>query len=197
MLEMRGGVRLDLAVQVASIAAATLLMSMPVQARSDSVEVEISAKIKERCGFAAAGPASLQAPRDLETAARLSVAIGLDCNTPYALGVTSEHGALVNIDSNDDGSGYAFSKRYRLSVALETDKGIVRSTACGSRDLVVGGECALASAIPGEGLKSGRGISVGRDAIITIDWPSQSSLPRRLAAGRYRDSLILVVGPRG
>jgi hypothetical protein len=46
-------------------------------------------------------------------------------------------------------------------------------------------------------LKSGRGISVGRDAIITIDWPAQSTLPRRLAAGRYKDTLILVVGPRG
>lgn len=174
-----------------------MLCAVPALARTDSVDIDIAATIKARCGFQVAAPVSVDAPRDLETAARLSVAVGLDCNTPYAIGVTSEHGALVNTDASDDGSGYAFRKRYRVSVALETDRGTVRSEPCNSVALVAGGECPFASSVSGKGLGSGRGISVGRNAVITVDWPSQTTLPRRLAAGRYKDTLILVVGPRG
>lgn len=185
------------AVQAALAGALTMLAMAPAQARTDSVDIDIAASIKARCGFSAGMPASVDAPRDLEMAARLSVAVGLDCNTPYAIGVTSEHGALINTDATDDGSGYAFKKRYRISVALETDQGTVRSEPCNSATLVAGGECPFASTVSGKGLGSGRGISVGRNAVITVDWPSQATLPRRLAAGRYKDTLILVVGPRG
>lgn len=180
----------------AALAAALLLAAAPAQARSDAVEVDVKAKVKERCGFAPGPSSSVDAPRDLELSARLSLMVGLDCNTPYAFGITSQHGGLVNIDARDDNSGYAFAKRYRLAVALETDRGVVRSEICGSAELVAGGRCEFATTTPGEGLKSGRGISVNRNAILTIDWPSQSELPRRLAAGRYKDVLILVVGPR-
>lgn len=176
---------------------AALAIPAPAQARTDSVEIDIAARIKERCGFVSNGDNDIDAPRDLEEGARLSLKVGLDCNTPYAIGVVSEHGALVNMDASDDGSGFAFSKRYRIAVALETDKGIVRSERCNSQDILIGGQCEFARTATGEGLKSGRGISVGRNAVITVEWPSQSTLPRRLAAGRYKDTLILVVGPRG
>lgn len=185
------------AIRTAIIAAGLLVAIAPAQAHPDSVAIDVTAEINERCGFTANGPAGIDAPRDLEDAASLSIKVGLDCNTPYALGITSANGALVNLDASDDGSGFAFSKSYRVAVALETDKGIVRSERCRSRELSVDGNCDFASVRAGKGLKSGRGISVGRDAVITIDWPAQSTLPRRLAAGRYRDTLILVVGPRG
>ncbi|WP_395337160.1 hypothetical protein WBP06_21710 [Novosphingobium sp. BL-8H] len=173
-----------------------MLTVVSAQAHTDSVAIDVTARIKERCGFAAAGPDAVAAPRDLETAANFSLAVGLDCNTPYALGVTSQSGALLNVDNADDGSGYAFSKRYRVSVALETDKGVVRSTRCTSDEMEEGGRCDFASMVPGRGLKSGAGISVGRNAVITIDWPSQAAAEPRLAAGHYKDTLILVVGPR-
>lgn len=182
--------------RLAGIAAAWIAVTAPALAHGDSLQVDVRATIKERCGFAPGASASVDAPRDLEMAARLNVAVGLDCNTPYALGVTSQNGALVNIDARDDGTGFAFDKRYRVSLALQTDKGIVRSESCNSRELVAGGRCEFATSVSGEGLKSGRGISVGRNAIITVDWPAQSTLPHRLAAGRYKDTLILVVGPR-
>lgn len=166
------------------------------QARTDSIAIDVVARIKDRCGFAGNAPANVTAPRDLESAADFSLAVGLDCNTPYALGVTSQHGALTNTDATDDGSGYAFSKTYRVSVALETDKGIVRSGRCVSSDMADGGRCIFASLVPGRGLKSDAGISVGRNAVITIDWPAQGLSQPRLAAGHYKDTLILVVGPR-
>ena len=198
MMQMLWGGRLGLsAIRIACVATGLLATMAPAQAHPDSVAIDVTAEIKERCGFTAKGPASVDAPRDLEDAASLSIKVGLDCNTPYAVGVTSENGALVNLDARDDGSGYAFSKSYRVALALETDRGIVRSERCRSGELSRDGNCDFAASRAGKGLKSGRGISVGRDAIITIDWPAQSTLPRRLAAGRYKDTLILVVGPRG
>lgn len=174
-----------------------MLASAPAAyAHTDSIAIDVVARIKDRCGFAANAPNSVSAPYDLESAADFSLAVGLDCNTPYALGVTSQHGALTNADPTDDGSGYAFSKTYRVSVALETDKGIVRSGRCVSSDMADGGRCAFASLVPGRGLKSEAGISVGRNAVITIDWPAQGTSQPRLAAGHYKDTLILVVGPR-
>lgn len=175
----------------------TLFCATPLAAaNSDSVSVDVLARIKERCGFAASGPAYSGATPDLESAASFSLPVGLDCNTPYALGITSQRGALTNIDASNDGSGYAFAKAYRVSVALDTDKGVVRSSLCQSTDLVNGGSCAFASLVPGKGLKSGTGISVDRMATLTIDWPKQADNQPRLAAGHYNDTLILVIGPR-
>lgn len=197
-MRMVTGGRLGLsAMRMACIAAGLFVAMAPAQAHPDSVAIDVTAEIKDRCGFTGTAPTSVDAPRDLEDAASLSIKVGLDCNTPYAVGVTSENGALVNLDASDDGSGYAFEKKYRVAIALETDRGTVRSERCRSNELSADGRCDFAASRAGKGLKSGRGISVGRDAIITIDWPAQSTLPRRLAAGRYKDTLILVVGPRG
>ncbi len=168
----------------------------PAQAATDSVAIDVVARIKERCGFVSGAPAGITAPRDLESAANFSLAIGLDCNTPYALGVTSQRGALTNVDAADDGSGFSFSKRYRVSLALNTDRGIVRSAPCISDEMADGGRCAFATLMPGRGLRSGAGISVGRNAVISIDWAAHASAQPRLAAGHYKDTLILVVGPR-
>lgn len=184
------------AIKAGSVLLAALLIIEPAMAATESVAIDVVARIKERCGFADNGPASITAPRDLEGAANFALAVGLDCNTPYALGVTSQRGALTNVDANDDGSGFSFSKRYRVSVMLETDKGAVRSAPCASDEMADGGRCAFASLVPGRGLKSGAGISVGRNAVISIDWAAQALNQPRLAAGRYKDTLILVVGPR-
>lgn len=175
---------------------AASLAATSAYAQSESLEIDISAQIVARCGFAPGPNGAITAPQDLEEAASLATRIRLDCNTPYALGVTAVRGALVNLDAADDGSGFAFSKAYGVSIALDTDQGVVRSNRCSSADLVSGGSCAFAGSATGEGLESGSGISIGRDATITVDWQAQAALHRRLAPGRYRDTLILVVGPR-
>lgn len=168
----------------------------PAVAQSESVSIDVIARISSRCGFAAGDLPSLTASADLEEPGQLLANVELDCNTPYAFGITAAHGALVNIDARDDESGFAFAKTYRVAVALDTDQGVVRSQPCSSADLIEGGSCAFAASRPGEGFSSGPGISIGRRATLTIDWPPQSALPSRLAAGRYKDTLILVVGAR-
>lgn len=173
--------------------------AQPALAQSESVEIEVAAEIPSRCGFAASGPQTAVAPTDLENAASISVHVRLDCNSPYALAVTAQRGALVNADTadtSDAAAGYATRKLYGVSVALDTDQGVVRSGRCLSSDLVTGGRCAFAGATVEEGLESGPGISVGRDATITVDWPDQRTQSNRLAPGAYGDTLILVLGAR-
>lgn len=172
----------------------SLLISAP--ALAESVDIDVTAEIPVRCGFAPGGTNSVSAPRDLESAATLSIRVGLDCNAPFALGITVENGALINLDASEDGSGYAFRKNYGLSVALDTDRGQVRSEHCASSNLVTVGACGFVSAVPGEGLGSGPGISVNRDATLTIDWSDQAAERSRLAPGRYRDTIVIVVGAR-
>ncbi len=166
-------------------------------AQDGSVEVEISAVIPERCGFApSAVPLLRSAPADVEVAQTFSVALPLDCNTPFAVGLVAERGALTNTTSAPDQSGYAFSKTYGVRVTLDTSAGAVQSERCLSSDVVAGGTCDFATSIPGQGLESGQGIATPGAVTLTIDWPDQSALTQRLAAGDYSDTITVVVGAR-
>jgi len=199
-VKQNGGIKRGRA--LAAIACTVILASAVAATDADAapsadnrvIAIDLRARVAPRCGVKDGSRGSIDANQDLEDAARLTLRIGLDCNTPYAFGVTASHGALVNLDVADDHSGYAFRKVYGLAVTLNTDAGAVHSTRCRSTDLVQGGRCAFAGNAVGEGLKSGRGISIDRDAVLTIDWPSQSTLPRRLAPGHYRDTLTITVG---
>lgn len=192
----RPAVRYLQPVTAAVLVAAGLAFAAPAAAQSGaSVEVLVSAVIPERCGFSpavrAAGPSA-----DLEQAQTLNFILPLDCNTPFAVGVSGEHGALINLTSAPDRSGYAFEKTYGVRLTLRTSEGEVRSERCLSTDIVTGGTCAFASDQPGLGLGSGSGVAAPGDVTLTIDWPDQSTLNRRLAAGDYSDTITLVVGAR-
>lgn len=159
----------------------------------DRLEVVVSAEIPTRCGFAETSRAS-DLSGDLDRSHVASVRLSLDCNAPYAITARSVNGGLAHVDQADDGSGYAFDKPYGLSLSLETDRGRVQGERCASSNLVAGGAgCALSSAT---GLTSGEGVSIGRDAVVIIDWSDQDDQNRRLAAGKYSDTIILEIGAR-
>ena len=159
----------------------------------ESVEVELSAEVPTRCGFAMSAFV-FTAGADLEVAHSQSFRLGVDCNAPYAVVAHAANGRLVHQGSGPDGSGYAFTKSYGLQLVLETDKGPVRSERCVSETLAPGATgCALTGP---QGLASGEGVSIGRDAVLTIDWSDQSTEERRLAAGDYSDTIILEIGAR-
>lgn len=160
---------------------------------SDGVEITMTATVSDRCGFAPGAALTLNASSDLEEAHSQILALRIDCNTPFAVSAKSEDGRLTNRSASDDLSGYAFDKVYGLSLDLDTDVGQVRSGRCLSTDLVAGGNCVLAR--PG-GLGSGDGVAIDRDAILTVDWPAQSTLGRRLAAGDYSDIVTISIAAR-
>lgn len=169
-------------------------LATDAQAQSiDRLEVVVSAEIPTRCGFADSARAA-DLSGDLDRSHVASVRLGLDCNAPYAITARSVNGRLEHMDQADDGSGYAFDKPYGLTLALETDRGRIQGERCASADLVAGGAgCALSSAT---GLTSGDGVSIGRDAVVTIDWSDQGDQSQRLAAGKYSDTIILEIGAR-
>lgn len=182
--------------RVAPLCLVALASSFPGSAfahPTDSVEVEVTATVTERCGFAPSPALVLNATGDLEDAHTQNLVLRVDCNTPFAVSATSEGGRLTNRSASDDLSGYAFDKVYGLSLSLDTDAGQVRSGRCLSTALMEGGDCVLAQP---NGLGSGGGVAIGRDATLTVDWPAQSTLGRRLAAGDYSDTITISIAAR-
>ncbi|MFN3931010.1 MAG: hypothetical protein ACK4JY_04600 [Brevundimonas sp.] len=178
------------------LVAGGLTMATPATAQSvASIDIHLAAVIPERCGFSPIVQAA-DVAADLEQAQILNFVLPLDCNTPFAVGISAEHGGLVNLTSAPDRSGYAFAKTYGVRLTLRTSDGEVRSERCLSTDITIGGTCAFASDQPGRGLGSGAGVAAPGDVTLTIDWPDQSTLNRRLAAGDYSDTITLVVGAR-
>lgn len=178
----------------ACFAAAISASAFPACAQStDGVEIVVTALVTERCGFVSGTPLALNAAADLEDAHSQSLALRVDCNTPFSVSARSDGGRLTNRSASDDGSGYAFDKVYGLSLEVGTDVGVIRSGRCLSTELVDGGDCVLAQ--PG-GLVSGDGVSIGGDATVTVDWPSQSLSHRRLAAGEYSDTVTISIAAR-
>lgn len=173
--------------------AVTLWANATAAQSNDSVSIDILASVPDRCGFASSTPAHQTREGNLEQAFRQDIRLKLDCNTPFSIHAVSRSGALVHTTASPDSSGFAFSKTYNVQVAVETDLGVVTSARCDSSTLRDGGNCELAN---GRGLSSGQGVAVDRDAILTIDWPDQSALPRRLAAGDYQDTITITIGAR-
>jgi len=173
--------------------AASSLAGIACAQATDGVEIALSATVTERCGFATTAPASVNVAADLEDAHSQSLALRIDCNTPFHVSARSEDGSLINRSASDDFSGYAFAKVYGVRLELETDAGRVSSGRCLSSALIEGGDCVLAQ--PG-GLGSGDGVAIGRDATLTVDWPAQTTLGRRLAAGDYSDIITISIAAR-
>lgn len=172
-----------------------MLVPNVASASSAPLTVNLAAEVAPRCGFGGGGVRGANGA-DLERKGQVSLRVRLDCNTPYAVGVVAQTGLLSNIDAAPDQSGYAFSKAYSLTLRLDTDKGLRISSPCSSTQLVAGGNCPFAATMPGTGFSSLDGISVDRDLIISVDWPDQTRLGSRLAPGRYRDTLVIVIGAR-
>lgn len=175
-------------------AAAICLFAGSVQAQAaDGVDIAVTATVAERCGFTLGAAAALDVATDLEDAHSQDLALRIDCNTPFTISARAGSGRLVNQSASDDQSGYAFDKTYGVSVKVDTDAGQIQSGRCLSTELRDGGDCILSQP---NGLGSGDGVAIRRDAVLTIDWPSQTTMGRRLAAGQYSDTITLTIGAR-
>ena len=160
---------------------------------TDGLSIDILGTVPDRCGIASSTPRHQTRSGDLEQAFHQDIRLKLDCNTPFSIHAVSQSGALVHTTSSGDGSGFAFSKTYNVQMAVETDLGRITSEPCVSSTMRDGGTCDLSN---GRGLSSGQGVAVDRDAILTIDWPDQSAVPNRLAAGDYHDTITITIGAR-
>lgn len=189
--------RLAQGVPVVVAAGVALLLSSTAaraQAVVETLEVEVTASVPGRCGFVGSAPTT--PTQDIESAGQVAVALLMDCNTPFAVGVSAAHGALLNRTYSDDLSGFAFRKAYGVRLEIDTDAGAVMGARCEATQLLPGGSCAYQGDVSGHGLSSGEGIAIDREMRVIIDWSDQSTRPARLASGAYQDTLRVVIGAR-
>lgn len=185
------------------MAIALIAPSTAFAADADHIAIDVTATIAERCGIAR-GPATLASAAlpDLETAQTLGFDFQLDCNTPFAIAVSSSNGAMVLDDPTRAGpvgrteTGFSNRKAYSVALALETDDAPIATRPCDAADLVAAGSaCPFYGTVAGQGLSSGRRTAIRRNGRVIVGWRGGDDGIRR-AAGTYQDTLTIVVGPR-
>jgi spore coat protein U-like protein len=166
---------------------------------SDSLSIAVTATIAPKCGIGPSGAAAGSVP-DLEQAQTLNFDFKLDCNSPFAIGVSSQHGALrlkstQNLNAGTDSQGFSLEKEYQVALSVQTDAGSLEGGSCGSKALKDGtGSCSFYGVSPGSGLSSGQRTAIDRTGTITVSWPASSGSDPRRAAGEYQDTITIVVG---
>lgn len=180
--------------------AAVAAPAMATASDSDTITIDVKAKIEERCGIAANGPTSSASTPNLEAATTLNFGFKLNCNVPFAIGVSSENGALrlsTATGNTDNANGFSVEKPYNVKLRVDTDGQPMTPDQCSSDALVRNsGGCAFFGKTPGQGLRSGQRTAINREGSIEVSWPSDASSGQRRAAGIYQDTLTVVVGVR-
>jgi hypothetical protein len=151
--------------------------------------VDLVGRVPGRCGFSTP-PADQVLPGDLSAGGSLTVGFTLDCNTPFRVRAASTNGGFR---TSAEADGFANLLDYRLRLRLETDAGGLEA-ACNADALVsAAGGCAYYGAAAGEGLSSADGVALHRRGALHFTWPTAR---QRLVAGRYSDTLTIVVEVR-
>lgn len=164
------------------------------------VDIEVSAKVKERCGISSDASRSTDTAR-IDQATTLTFAFRIDCNAPFAIGASSRHGGMQKIGADaKSANGFAIVKPYDVNLIVETDADTMRSAKCASNQLAAAGPskgCDFFGTTAGQGMSSRQRTAIGRDGTVTVHWgDGDIENGRRLAAGQYQDVITVVVGVR-
>lgn len=186
----------------AALAALVICCAAPAFAK-DSISIDVTASIAQRCGVSDVPSGAAATTPDLDHAQNLSFGFNIDCNTPFAIGVSSQNGALVLQDGRDARSsetsdGFSREKEYSVALAVETDGAPLNSDFCSSAELTGKGKgksCEFYGREAGTGMSSGRRTAIRRNGSVVVRWNASDRGARR-AAGTYQDTLTVVVGPR-
>jgi len=178
---------------------------------TDTLKIRLEASIAERCGIAALGANDKDGGR-IDRPSTISFNFRLDCNTPFRIGVSADQGALALVDTGNDGKlvraanangltaeGFATRKSYVANLQFATDQdGMVDAGDCDSNDLTARkGDCQFFGNRAGSGFSPGRkSTAIGREGSLTVRWRGEEEQSVRLAAGDYKETLTIVVGPR-
>jgi hypothetical protein len=168
---------------------------------TDSVSIDIKARVAERCGIKAGKHANK--PLRIDQAQSFALGFDLDCNTPFRIGISSERGAMrltTAPDGATDLDGFSIEKPYTIALSMATDSlGNVDAGSCTSRDLLdQQGACPFYGHPRGHtGFSPGdHETAIQRQGQILISWAGDDgAAPRRLAAGDYQDILTVEVAP--
>ena len=160
---------------------------------STVLKLSLVGRIRSHCGFAAMPPSSANL-NDLSQGGSLELDFKLDCNSGFAVGISSSNGGLKRVTGGEDVhiNGFATSLDYDVGLAYQTDLGTV-SSHCPASSLAAGSPtCAFYGAGVSQGLSSRDGVAVGAPGSLTLTWQPPSHA--RLVAGNYKDTLTITVG---
>ena len=170
--------------------------------RSDSakVDIEVSARVKDRCGVSSNTAHNADVAR-IDQSTTLTFAFKIDCNAPFAIGASSRHGGLQKVGAAPETSnGFAIVKPYDVNLVVDTDSDTMRSAKCASGLLSASGTgrgCEFFGTTAGQGMSSRQRTAIGRDGTVTVHWnDGDMENGRRLAAGQYQDVITVIVGVR-
>ncbi len=166
--------------------------------RDARVEIDVLARIVERCGFQQkpdATPHSL----DLSRSGTTSLDFKVDCNTPFAIGVSSAKGALSSLRTGD-ANGFRTRLPYQVGLKLNTSGSALTPRDCSSDSLsptsAPGTGCAFFGDATVQGLSSEQHIAIGEEGRLTISWPDPDTGGPRLIAGALSDTITITIGAR-
>ena len=154
---------------------------------SASVNIEVRASVRSRCGFAAGGaPTGAIDQADFDrTGFSRDIPIVLNCSGASRVAVSSSSGGL---------SGGGASAPYEVALRLVADDGTVAAASCGSERLVAGASgCAFAgTASESQGLRLPGASTRANGSYLRVSAPARSDAAE-LTAGRYADTLTVTV----
>lgn len=187
---------------VALLAPQSAFAEVTDRGRSDGakVDIEVTARVKERCGVSSNATRSTDAAR-IDQSTTLTFSFKIDCNAPFAIGASSRHGGLQKVGADPrTTNGFAIVKPYDVNLVVETDSDTMRSNRCASTAIAADGSgrgCEFFATAAGQGLSSRHRTAIGRDGTVTVHWGNGDiENGRRLAAGQYQDVITVIVGVR-
>jgi hypothetical protein len=160
---------------------------------STILKLSVVGHIRSHCGFAAMPPSSVTM-NDLLQGGSLELDFRLDCNSGFAVGISSSNGGLKRNTAGEDlhVAGFATSLDYDVGLAYQTDLGTVSGHCPASSLASSSPACAFYGAGASQGLASRNGVAVDAPGSLTLTWQPPSHA--RLIAGSYKDTITITVG---
>lgn len=170
-----------------SVVPAMALLAFSQRADADVLSITASGTVGSSCSIATSTPFS---PQSLSASGSAGAQATVNCNTGFKVNALSANGAIKN--STSAPSGFTNTLPYTLTLSVPLETGSPVSATCSASALVAGqSSCALSPA-NANGLSSGGKASLNRTADLTVAW-TVPSLPTRLIAGSYSDTITLTV----
>jgi hypothetical protein len=164
--------------------------------RDAVITLDLTGRVPAHCGFKSQ-PASSVEVGDLTRSGSVAIPFRLDCNSNFAVKISSANGGLRPASEGRQPhrpapSGFVDNLAYDLDLNVDTDKGPVADH-CKASELASGDGCRAAGGGHFRGLTSEGGVAIDRQGGLVLNWAAPAG---HLVAGRYEDTITVTVEAR-
>lgn len=159
---------------------------------SVTVNIDVRASVRDRCGFATGGApnGTIDQVNFDQTGFTRDFAIVLNCTSASRIAVSSANGGMKPEATS---TGYAVSAPYQVELRMVADNATSATASCGAATLGAGGSCTFAgTAGTGTGLRLPAASTKANGSYLRVSAPAYAGTTP-LAAGRYSDTLTVTV----